>query len=683
MQPGDAILIVGAERMNAPGSERWDVRVLSRVDLDTAHGRTRAHWDDPLGSADPFMGPASVGVEVHAFRLRTALFGHNAPDPNLMGNDDSNVAQLIDDTTDPNNWQWNNFQIDASAIDLDTDNAKITAGSWFALVSNEPGLGSADLPGYIELYHASSVIHQSRTAFAISGKITRITPDTTEHLTTSRFPVRRTLVLAQSEPLATVDTPLFHPVYGDALTLGLRMEGLRPGQPIALSGPRQRIAIASRATGVSLVLDDGGSVALTGGDELFLLAPAARLVGSAPVALSAASFGAQIGRTSVRLRLRLVDRDGRAGTLISTGSDIRLAASRTDDPTVSEIAGIATSNTPILLDRDQTRLTLQAPVAHVYERATLRVNANVAPATHGETIEAILGSGDGGAANQAFALGQAPLTYVSASTPSGRASTLEVRVGDILWAEVPTLYNAPVDARQYDTSQNDDAITTVRFGDGLEGARLPSGESNLRVRHRKGLGTAGNMAAGKLTTLLSRPLGVSEVINPAPATGGEAAETLDRARDNAPLTVLTLERAVSIDDYAHFARAFAGIDKAHALWIPVGPARGVFLTIAGVDGADVPEASGPYRNLRDALTAYGDPLVPLRITNYTDARFRCRLSIKVLPEFDVDRVLDGVDTALRDQFSFTHRRFGQTVSVDDVTAVAQGVTGVEAVHVVG
>ena len=39
-----------------------------------------------------------------------------------------------------------------------------------------------------------------------------------------------------------------------------------------------------------------------------------------------------------------------------------------------------------------------------------------------------------------------------------------------------------------------------------------------------------------------------------------------------------------------FALAFAGIAKAHALWIASGPARGVFLTVAGENGAPVPNA---------------------------------------------------------------------------------------------
>jgi hypothetical protein len=680
LQPGDAILIVGVDRINNPGSEHWDVRVLAGVEPDNDNNRTRIFWTHALGSVFPAMGPASVGVQVFALRQRTALFGHNAPDANLMGNDDSNAAKLID-KTDTNDWQWKNFQVDANAVDLDTDNAKIVAGSWFALVSNQPGMGSADLPGYTELYHAKQVVHRSRNAFALSGKITRITPDTSENLTTSRFTLRRTLVLAHSEVLSASAVPLFHPVYGDTLSLGRRVEGLQPEQALALSGTRQRIAIAAGTSGLSLALDEGGSAALAEGDELFMLAPADRLFGSTPVALGTEVFAALIGKASVRFRLTLLDRDGRHGTLNAKGNEVRLAAPRKDDERVRQIAFIGSGDEAISHDRDRSHLKLQAPLAHVFERAGLRINANVAPASHGETVEALLGDGNASVANQRFRLTQTPLTYVSANTPSGRASTLEVRINDVLWAEVPTLYSAAAEARRCETAEDEDAITTLQFGDGHEGARLPSGHSNVRVRYRKGLGVAGNLAAGKLTTLLSRPLGVSEAVNPTPTTGGEDAESLSRARSNAPLTVLTLDRAVSIADYANFARAFAGIDKAHALWIPAGPARGVFLSIAGIDGATVPENSDTYVFLREALGTYGDPLVPLRMVGYQDARFRCRLSVKVLADYSSEQVLAAVDSALRAHFSFAQRDFGRTVSVDEVSAVAQNVAGVLAVQV--
>ena len=66
--------------------------------------------------------------------------------------------------------------------------------------------------------------------------------------------------------------------------------------------------------------------------------------------------------------------------------------------------------------------------------------------------------------------------------------------------------------------------------------------------------------------LLTRPLGVKGAINPMDAEGAADREALDDARQNAPLTVLTLDRAVSLKDYEDFARAFSGIAKALATW---------------------------------------------------------------------------------------------------------------------
>jgi predicted phage baseplate assembly protein len=296
-------------------------------------------------------------------------------------------------------------------------------------------------------------------------------------------------------------------------------------------------------------------------------------------------------------------------------------------------------------------------------------------------VQEILGSGDARTPNARYPLKQSPLTYVSAATPSGRASTLELRANDLAWQEVPSLYAREPNARVYETTRDDTGRTTVLFGDGTEGARPPSGDHNLRATYRKGLGLAGNVAAGRISNLLSRPLGVTAAINPVAASGGEDAETTDKARANAPLTVLTLERAVSVRDYRDFARAFAGIAKAHALWVPAGPGRGVFVTIAGEQGAAVAESSDTYRHLLEALRTYGDALVPLRLANFRDARFRTRLAVKVAAAAEASIVLPALEARLRSAFGFEARDFGRGVSVDEVSAVAQSVAGVEVVHV--
>ena len=109
---------------------------------------------------------------------------------------------------------------------------------------------------------------------------------------------------------------------------------------------------------------------------------------------------------------------------------------------------------------------------------------------------------------------------------------------------------------------DDDGRTTVQFGDGINGARLPTGQNNVRAEYRKGTGLGGLVEAGQLSQLLSRPLGLKEVVNPEDAEGAEDPESRDDARKNAPTTVLTLDRAVSLQDYEDFARTFAGVAKA-------------------------------------------------------------------------------------------------------------------------
>jgi predicted phage baseplate assembly protein len=137
--------------------------------------------------------------------------------------------------------------------------------------------------------------------------------------------------------------------------------------------------------------------------------------------------------------------------------------------------------------------------------------------------------------------------------------------------------------RIYITRTDDDGKTTVQFGDGKTGARLPTGQNNVLAAYRQGIGSAGLVRAGQLGLLMTRPLGVREVTNPLDATGAADPESGDDIRQNAPLTLRTLDRIVSLQDYEDFARAFSGITKALATWTWNGQQQGVLITVAGPD----------------------------------------------------------------------------------------------------
>jgi predicted phage baseplate assembly protein len=351
-----------------------------------------------------------------------------------------------------------------------------------------------------------------------------------------------------------------------------------------------------------------------------------------------------------------------------------------DDSLVHEVVFIDDGPDAITADGQRTTLTLRAPLAHVYDRTTVTINANVARATHGETVrEEILGSGAGAVGHQQFALRRRPLTYVSAPTATGTQSTLDVRVNGVLWQQVPSLFGLAPDSQGYEVRIDDDSLATLTFGDGKMGARLPTGTENVAATYRFGTGLAGMVDANQLSLLQVRPLGIRGVDNPLPATGGADAESLADARRNAPLTVLTLERIVSLRDYEDFARAFAGIGKAQAVALWINGEQVIHITVAGAQGTPVPSTSDVYVNLVRAIASQRDPVNRVLVASHTPRRFGVEAKVLVDPRLVAADVIGRVADALRRAFAFEQRAFGQAATAAEVIQVMQGVPGVVAV----
>ena len=110
----------------------------------------------------------------------------------------------------------------------------------------------------------------------------------------------------------------------------------------------------------------------------------------------------------------------------------------------------------------------------------------------------------------------------------------------------------------------------MTFGDGVQGARLPTGTVNVAARYRSGIGPDGEVGgrhADDAARDAARPARRDEPGRR--RSGAEGPEQLADARRNAPLTLLTFERVVSLLDYENYARAYPGIGKARGdvLWI--------------------------------------------------------------------------------------------------------------------
>jgi predicted phage baseplate assembly protein len=374
---------------------------------------------------------------------------------------------------------------------------------------------------------------------------------------------------------------------------------------------------------------------------------------------------------------------------LPSGRWLIFSGERADIPNVTGVKGVELAmvsglrqvNPIVAGDTIHTALVLATPTAYSYKRDTLKIYGNVVKATHGETTNETLGSGDGSQTLQSFVLKQPPLTFISAPTAAGVTSTLQVYVNNGEWHEADTLAGLEPRDRKFTTKTDDDDKTTVIFGNGEEGARLPTGILNVNAVYRKGIGKGGNVKAGQVSLLQTRPLGVKEVINPLRASGGADKEDRDQARENAPLAVMALDRLVSFSDYADFARTFAGIAKASGKRLSNQTRQLVHLTIAGLDDVPIDPEGDLQRNLLAALRDLGDTSVAVKI----DSRELIILVLAANIRLEVDYLWDPVAAAVRDalvsKFGFRKRALGQAALLCEIIGCIQSVPGIAYVDV--
>jgi len=567
----DRVLVVGSERAGvAPGGghsdahEKWDFRRVTAVDVDPLYspGWTRLTLDRPLGYRRSRNLVAEKGVQVLLLGQRLNLFGWNAPDPTLLA---------------LTSWAGFDLQAGSRELEVDGDVPAIVPGSWMVL----------EQPGHTEAYQVESVTPDGATKYALSGKLTRVTLDISEHL--DDFDRNHALVHAVTRELPAAWMPRPDLVGSPAPSGGHALE-LVPTEPVLPKG-REIVVTGTTDTGEPAV-------------------EATRLTAAA-----------------------------------------------------STTAGVM-------------RITVDPPLRHGYHPGTVRVRANVAVATHGETVEQVLGSGDGRRAFASFDLRRPPLTFVRSTTEaSGAVPALVVRVEDVQWTRVDSLFEAGPRDRVYIVRQAESGTTSVTFGDGVHGSRLPTGVENVRATYRVGIGEDGAADSDQVRLPVRKPRGIASVTNLGPAHDWAPSETLEEARLTAPQRVRTLDRAVSVTDYEDFARGYSGIGRARADLVWDGRIDTVVVSVLASTG-DAP-ADSLVTALRDTLDGAREARAPRIVLPAEVVDVGSGLRIDVDPRFEVTLVRAAVEAALL--AAFGSMELATPLAASAVLVVAAAVPGVVSV----
>ncbi|HEX2047679.1 MAG TPA: hypothetical protein VHF27_07940 [Acidimicrobiales bacterium] len=310
----------------------------------------------------------------------------------------------------------------------------------------------------------------------------------------------------------------------------------------------------------------------------------------------------------------------------------------------------------------------------------LRALFGVVGVSRGETVPfEVLGSGDATKAVQVYTLKQSPLTYLPDPDPSSSSpyrSTLEVFVDGVRWTEVPSFYDRGPGDRVFVTREIEDGHTQVVSGDGVHGARFPSGSNNVTAAYRHGSGAVSPGPGGLSVIVRPRP-GLKAIRNPVAVGGGSDPDPPDQIRRYAPKSVLTFGRAVSADDYETIAVQAPGVARARSYWgWDGGQQRAVVTVFVGDDDAAVSSAEV-------ALAAADDPNRPVVVrlaTPVTAGLFLAFRSDGSRPRAALTAEVRAALSAPSGLFGGEATRIGHGVYESEVDGACLAVPGVVAVH---
>jgi predicted phage baseplate assembly protein len=306
--------------------------------------------------------------------------------------------------------------------------------------------------------------------------------------------------------------------------------------------------------------------------------------------------------------------------------------------------------------------------------APLRLLVDLVDISRGTSVTGeMLGTGDAGIAGQSFALQRSPLTYFAEG--SEYANTLEITVDGIVWSEVPTFYGQPSAATVFTVTQLPDATSMVRFGDGVNGARLSSG-AKILADYRYGAGAA-RPPAGRLTTILHPQPNLASLRNPFAVWGGADAEQASEVRTNAPASVLTFGRAISAEDYETVAALAPGVARARSCWSWDADAQ---RTLVKVYVGDDPSA---VTAAEQALSGCDDPNRPVAVEQANAIELTVTCTLLVAENRVKSEVQAAAEAALANPeagfFSPANMSIGQSLYSSQLEAVLL-VEGAEAVR---
>lgn len=273
-----------------------------------------------------------------------------------------------------------------------------------------------------------------------------------------------------------------------------------------------------------------------------------------------------------------------------------------------------------------------------------------------------------GLANQSYQLLNAPVVD----------GTISVTVDSIPYTYIKNIVDAGANDPFFSTTYDDLGNSYIIFGDNISG-RIPPINTQLTFTYTVGSGSSGNVAAGSITNITNLAQPGLTVSQPSAAYGGADQEATDSIRVNATKKISTLNRVVTLQDYADYVNSNLGADKANA----VANSFTSVIVYAAQSG-DPGVSSGSFTsnftilqtNILNGLASVIPPNTTVTVLPPSYVNVDVSVTVTVLANRKATTVQTAVVAAISNLLSFTYTSFGETIYQTDIASAVAAVDGV-------
>jgi Baseplate J-like protein len=353
----------------------------------------------------------------------------------------------------------------------------------------------------------------------------------------------------------------------------------------------------------------------------------------------------------------------------STGSDVTL-------PALTQVA------TSLIANATTAQVVFETDAAVTIPAKSGAINGSVTvTATQGETISnEIIGVSDG-TASQTFVL----------FNKSVISNSIKINVSGVNYEQVQYLIDANSYSPVFSTLTNTEGVTYITFGDSVSG-RIPPNGAQIYATYRVGGGIIGNVASNNIKYVINVPGGTIpagvtvanqdiSISGDGAATGGAEAETTDSIRINAQLSIRSINRAVSLSDYAYLTVQVAGVSKAIAT-ADVYTSVTLYIAPVGDPGvaADNVTPTTVFNNVATKVLDYLIDKAPANTTiTFQPPKYvgvKLEVALTVAPQYRQSAVTNAVKSALTNLFAYDNVVFNDSIYISDVYNAINSVEGI-------